>query len=579
MNRSILLAATAIALGWAAAAAAATPVEQLNALADKFVGEVVDYDPTIAYFTGLPTKDHDRFADRTPQAMAAWDAREAADLKALRAIDVDALPAASRAPYAVLKEQMESDLQMRVCKTELWNVNHFNSWQGAFAQVAEQQPVGTPEARAAALKRWGSVPRFLDVEIANLKRGQAQGYAAPRSVTLKVIAQMDGLIAAPVDKSPFYSPAARDTDPAFKAAFAKVISDEITPAVKRYRDYLQTEYLPHAREGIAVTDLPNGAACYQAFLRAFTTLNRTPKQVYDLGRQTVESNRADVIRIGSKLFGTSDFDTIIARSKARPENHFQSKEELLAYSRGLMEKAREKTASLVDRMPVQAAVVEPERDFEEAAGVSSHYDQNPDNAKPGVYRIQLDNWKTETRGDAEITVVHEAWPGHHLQIALARELAPDTLISKLSGNSAYQEGWARYAEAMGEEAGIYQTEDAKILRRVWPARGMVVDPGLHAFHWTRQQAIDYLVSTGRFDAKAADDLVDRIAVMPGQLTSYDSGGLEFRALRAEAMAALGDRFDLREFNRTVLEEGVVPLSEMRAHAEAWIKAKGGSIAK
>ena len=129
------------------------------------------------------------------------------------------------------------------------------------------------------------------------------------------------------------------------------------------------------------------------------------------------------------------------------------------------------------------------------------------------------------------------------------------------------------------EGGIYETEDAKILRRVWPARGMVVDPGLHAFHWTRQQAIDYLVATGRFDAKAADDLVDRIAVMPGQLTSYDSGGLEFKALRAEAQAALGDRFDLRAFNRTVLEEGVVPLSEMRLHVEAWIKAKGGSAAK
>ena len=125
---------------------------------------------------------------------------------------------------------------------------------------------------------------------------------------------------------------------------------------------------------------------------------------------------------------------------------------------------------------------------------------------------------------------------------------------------------------MGEEADIYQTEDAAILRRVWPARGMVVDPGLHALHWTRQQAVEYLVATGRFDEKGAQSQIDRIAVMPGQLTAYDSGGLEIKSLRAEAQAALGPKFDLREFNRTVLEEGIVPLGELRRHVESWINS-------
>jgi uncharacterized protein (DUF885 family) len=221
-------------------------------------------------------------------------------------------------------------------------------------------------------------------------------------------------------------------------------------------------------------------------------------------------------------------------------------------------------------MPKQDVVIEPERDFEDAAGVSSHYDPEPDASKTATYRIELGNWQSQTRGEAEITVVHEAWPGHHLQIALARELQPDSPLSKLVMNSAYIEGWARYAEAMAEEAGIYDSKDALIQRRVWPARGMVVDPGLHAFHWTRQQAIDYLVASGRFTAKSADDAVDRIAVLPGQLTSYDSGGLEIKALRQEAQSKLGDRFDLRKFNRTVLEEGVVPLSELRVHVEDWI---------
>jgi uncharacterized protein (DUF885 family) len=194
---------------------------------------------------------------------------------------------------------------------------------------------------------------------------------------------------------------------------------------------------------------------------------------------------------------------------------------------------------------------------------------DPDPARPGIFYIQLNGWASLSRGEAQITVVHEAWPGHALQKSLARELQPASPMSQLVENPAYSEGWARYAEALAEEAGLY-SKDALILRRVWPARGMVVDPGLHAMHWSRQQAIDYLVSTGRYDAGSADDYVDRMAVMPGQLTSYDSGGLEIRALRQEAEARLGAAFNLRQFNHVLLEEGVVPLGELRRHVEDWV---------
>lgn len=221
-------------------------------------------------------------------------------------------------------------------------------------------------------------------------------------------------------------------------------------------------------------------------------------------------------------------------------------------------------------MPQQNVVIRPLAAFEEDAGVGSRFQQEPDSKKPAVFLIKLGDWRTETRADAEIVTVHETVPGHYLQKALARELQPPTRLSKLIDNDAYAEGWARSAEAMGEEARIYDTEDAAIMRRLWPARGMVVDPGLHALHWTRQQAVDYMVSSAHVDADAANDLVDRIAVMPGQLTSYDSGGLEMKHLRAEAELKLGARFDLRRFNRAVLEEGVVPLQELRVHLEAWM---------
>lgn len=555
----------------ASPAVAETPAAKVEALADRFVSQQLAYDPTVADEAGLETKIHDRFADRSPQAIRAFENIERRDLAELLAIDPSALPISARATFANLREKLESDLQLRVCRSELWDVNHFDGWQSTFADVAERQPVATPDDRAQALRRWNSVPRFIDVDIANLQAGLNEGYSAPRSVVRRVIAQMEILTSGPIEKSPFFSPALRSADPAFKAAFRKILVRRVNPALVHYMDFLKSYYLPRARESIALSDLPNGRACYQASLRAYTSLRRTPLEVYNLGRRTVKANQAEVIRMGMARFHTSNLQSILHRIRNDPREHFHSKDELLAFSRSFLAKAKAKTAALVvDRLPSQDAVVEPERRFEDLAGTSSHYVAEADVSKSATFAIELGNFASETRAEAEITAIHEVWPGHHLQIALARQLQPPTRLSRLLTISGYQEGWARYAEGLGEELGIYDDSNAAIMRRIWPARGMVVDPGLHVFHWTRSQAISYLVSTGRYTAKSADDVVDRIAVMPGQLTAYDSGGLEIAQLRRQAQAALGERFNLKAFDRAVLEEGVVPLGELRAHVEDWI---------
>lgn len=577
--RSLSFAAVILAFAAVAPAASAqpdkalSPSQRFQQLADRFVDSSLAYDPTLAYDAGFTTEVHDRFADNRLGALERRAAEERVLLNALRRIERASLPAKDRPGYAALREQLESDLGLRVCRRELWNVNHFYSWTADMAGVAQRQPVGEPGLRAQALKRFQSVPAYIDVEIANLKVGLARGYSAPKSVVKRVIAQMASLSAAKPEASPFWSPAERDADPAFRDAFRTLIADQINPALRRYHDFLEKDYLPRARDSIAVSELPNGAACYQAFLRANTTLNRTPKEVFDLGQKTVAENVATVVALGRSQYGATDFSSAVAAARSRPEDHFASSDELLAYSRSLIERSREKTAALVDRMPVQPLIIEPQPAFQEQAGVSSHYEQNPDPTKPGIYRIQLSVWKDETKGDAAITVVHEGWPGHHLQIALAREILPETRLNRLLANAAFIEGWARYAERMSEEAGVFDSPSAPILRRVWPARGMVVDPGLHMFGWSRQQGIDYLVESGKFSRQAAEDMIDRIAVMPGQLTAYDSGGLEIFALRTEAQKRLGSRFDIKAFNRVVLEQGVVPLGELRTHVEEWIAAQ------
>ena len=263
----------------------------------------------------------------------------------------------------------------------------------------------------------------------------------------------------------------------------------------------------------------------------------------------------------------------MARSRARPEDHFQSEAELLDYSRAVVSRARQASQALVTALPAQPLVVEPEAPFEEAAAVSSHYTPNPDPNQLAVFRLQTKNWATQTRADAAVTAVHEAWPGHHLQIALARQLGPASAFERLAFNAAYVEGWGRTAEAYGETSGIYGNEDAAILRRVWPARGMVLDPGLHVMGWTRPQAVAYILESGASAAAEAEDLVDRVAAMPGQLASYDTGALEIARLRAAAQTKLGKRFDLREFNSAVLDQGIVPLVRLREQVTAWTEAR------
>ncbi|MDC8013300.1 DUF885 domain-containing protein [Tahibacter soli] len=555
------------------------PVAAVNAIADRFVAAVIDFDPTVTYATGVPVPSHDRLPRNSASEIAQYVAVEDAMIADLDRIDAAALRGTPAAvTYAVLREGFDASRGLRVCHQERWSLSHMGGWQVYLAEAAASQPVDTPEAREQAIKRWSSLPGFIENDTANLREGLATGYAVPKAILTRVLQQLDGALGAKPEEWPFWSPAERSNDDAFKARMRDVIVQQIKPAVQRYRDFLANEYAPKARVSIGLSDLPDGAACYAAQLRNFTTLTRTPKEVYELGQKTVAANEANVADIGQRVFGTRDIKTIIAKVEKAKDNHFTSEKELLDFSRGMLARARELSAPLFRELPSQPAIIQPLPDYQRGSGMSAHYIPSGDPNKPGEYRIPLENWKKDTRGSAEITLVHETWPGHHLQIAIANGLPARHVMTKLSFNSAYIEGWGRYSERLAEEAGIYNTDYAKISRRIWPARGMVADPGIHMFGWTRKQAIDYFVATGRFDPKTAEALVDRIAVMPGQLTSYDSGGLEIFALREQAERELGSRFDLRAFHEQVLGNGVLPLKALRENVETWIRDTKGAAA-
>lgn len=466
---------------------------------------------------------------------------------------------------------MEADRQARICRFDLWAVNHMGGWHLGLDTVARDQPVATAEQRAQALERWAALPAMINQEIANARLGLSRGYSAPKAVVERVIRQANGIATSEPEALPFYAPARRTEEAPFRARLREIVAGPIRAAFARYRDFLQGEYLPRARDALGVSANPDGAECYRAALRGYTTLDRSPQDVFALGQRTVNANMARVRELGQQQFGTGDLGAITGRINEAEDNRFASEEALIAYSREVVARARDASARLFAEMPAQEMRVEPFHAIMRGSGGSSYYERQIDPALPAFYRIASERWASETRGGAEITAVHEGYPGHHMQIALAARTSGRP-IDHLLFNSAFVEGWARYSEALAEEAGIYRTPYALMTRRLWPARGMVVDPGLHMLGWTREQVIAFVRQSGRFQGEDADELVDRIAILPGQLTAYDSGGLEIMALRHAAEQALGPRFDLRRFHQRVLENGVVPLAALRAHVQSWIEA-------
>jgi len=548
----------------AIAAAAVTQV------ADRYYATALELTPEIAYFSGVELPRHDGMQDNSPEGRQALEAINDEMLAELETIDASQLEGRGEWITLIdLLQTLRASEAQRVCRSDLWNVSQMGGWHSSYAQIAQLQPVGDEELRAQSIARWSKMAVYIDQEIANLENGLALGYSAPKAVVRRVIDQVDGLLALEIDQSPYYSPAARANDEAFATATRDIVANQIYPALRRYRDYLAGPYMEGAREELSVTANPHGLACYEASLQAYTTLPRSGKEVYELGLATVAANKAKVIELGQTAYGLDDFTAILDRAKNDPADRFANKEELLQFSRDMVQRAASEMPNWIEKMPGQAVEVVPFEEHEEGTGMSAHY--RPGNAeRPAEYRIPLYKPEDQSRGNAETTAFHEAWPGHHLQVAVGQAvegLHPVTQIIWFSGPG---EGWARYAEGLAEEMGLYTTTTGPIKRRAWPARGMVVDPGIHLFGWTREQAIDFMMESGRFPESMGDEMVDRIAILPGQLTAYDSGGLEILALREMAEEAMGEDFDISEFHQRILENGTIPLPQLREHVAAWI---------
>ncbi|HEU4631994.1 MAG TPA: DUF885 domain-containing protein [Gemmatimonadaceae bacterium] len=500
-------------------------------------------------------------------------------LARLRQVDSAALVGRPQwVTYGGLRNRLESSVATRVCHYELWGVNSYvNGWQTSQSDAFSQLAVGTPERRTRALARARALPRFIDTEIVNLREGVRRGYTSPKVIVQAVIRQLDDLTRVRADSSPFASPAQRDTArdaaaAAFRREFVAVVRDEINPAIGRYRDYLATAYLPAAREAIAVSANPDGAACYRASIRSFTTLDLPADSVFELGRREMAAIEREMLEIAERDFGTRDVPALLRRLKEDPRYTFRTRQDVIDTAQAAIDRARRAIPQWFGMLPEADVVIRPYPEFRQRAGAPGQLLGARD-GRPATFLINTWDPTHKSRADGEATAFHEAIPGHHLQGAIAREREGGDTLARRFGNSGFGEGWALYAERLADEMGLYSSPMTRLGLRsseAFRAARCLIDAGIHTRGWTREQALDTLMAHTTMSRRIAEGEIDRYISWPGQAPSYMLGRNEILRLRERARDALGARFDIREFHDRVLEDGALTLPMLREKIERWI---------
>jgi uncharacterized protein (DUF885 family) len=554
----------------------ATAARQVIAIADDYFAAWRESFPEVNTTSGFPGARHDRLSDNSAAGEKAWREKEDRWLAKIRGIDSTALIGRSEwVTYGLLREELEASTGMRACNSRVWNVSPMIGMLAGYGPLAQQQPVGTEELRTQALARWHTFPHFVDTEIENLREGVRAGYTEPKVNVTRVIASAADLLGTAPTASPFYAPAKADSTSAFRQSFERLVAEGINPAIRRYRDYLAKEYLPVARENVSITANPNGAACNAAAIRRYTTVQISADDIFNLGTALVARAESTMRVITVAHYGTADIRAAMRRVRADPSASFHSREEVIPATEAILARVRLAVPRVFNVIPKAALVAEPFPTFQEASQPIADY-QAPaeDGSRPGVFHINVRYAMTPgEKLRMEGLAFHEGIPGHHFQIAISMEHPHPHPLNRELGNSAFIEGWAIYAETEADELGLFSS-DAFRLRwledKVYDGVTLVMESGMHAKGWTRQQAIDFeLAHTTRTPEQAAID-VDRRIGWPGQGYSYQVGGLEIRRLRTDAERRLGSKFDLRAFHDRVLEDGVVTLPMLRDKIERWV---------
>ena len=540
-----------------------------------------------------------RYADRlgnqlTDEYYNAERAAGEADLAALRAIPREQLNATDQVAYDVFRFSTEQSLRSlqpeRLALTMVRPLNHFFGFHNSYPTFASGKgtaPFKTLEDYENNLKRHAQFVGYIDRAIARFREGQQSGVVETKLTVRNMIEQLDAQLKLKPEASPYFGPV-RDFPAGIAAEdrarltqqYRATITDQLYPALGRLRQFLKTEYLPSAREGVGLMYMKGGEGLYQQLIQSTTTLPLQADEIHQLGLSEVARIIAEMEKVRQEVGFKGSLQAFFDHLRTSPKYKMKSREALTQRYYEIGKAVDAKMPQYFSTMPRTPLEIRPYEPFREKFQAGGSYSQgNPDGSRPGIFYFNAYDLPSRTTPGMTTLYLHEGAPGHHFQISLAQENEALPPFMRFGGNTAFVEGWALYAETLGYEMGFYHdpiqrfgTLSDEMLR----AMRLVVDTGIHSKGWTREQAIKYMLDhsdMGKTDATAE---VERYIAIPTQALAYKIGALKIQELRKKAETELGPRFDIRDFHAQVLMTGALPLTILEQKIDRWIAEKKAS---
>ncbi len=523
----------------------------------------------------------DRLDAHSPAAGEAARAQRDRFLARAKAIPAGSLGPADATTLELFIETLAASKGADVCHSDEWGLSARSNATTVLGSLGDLQPVQTEADAANYLARVRGMPTYVDEDIANLALGVKSGRTPNATSVALVIGQVDALLAQPVAEWPAAVPLASPR-PAVAAAAEQRFHDgllaaletEITPALVRYRAFLSDTLLPAARgpDRDGAWALPDGDACYAAEVLVHTTLPFKPAELHQVGLDELERIHAEMLALGQSLFGISDLPTLVEKLRTDPSLRFGSADEILQKANANLAAAKARIPAFFGHLPAADCQVRAIPDYEAPYTYIGYYQQLVPGEQPGYYYVNTYQPETRTTFEASVLAFHESIPGHHLQIAIGRELPEMPAFRKNLEISSFEEGWALYTERLADEMGLYATDLDRLGMLSfdsWRASRLVVDTGIHAMRWNRAQAEAFMLANTALAPNNIHNEVDRYITWPGQALAYKTGQMAIRALRVESETKLGTRFSLPAFHDAVLGGGSVTLPVLQRRVRAW----------
>jgi len=580
MPSSRLLAVLTLFL--ASSGALAGPVEDFQQLLEEAWEWQLDENPVWASMLG-DRRANDRWGDDSLQAIERRFQEQRAFMARLRAIDASKLGKTDQLNYDLFRRDLQNEIDANQYRAYLMPINQRGGVQ-TLESIAERLPMSSVQDYEDWLARMASVDQVIEQTMALQEAGRKQGFMPPKILMQRIPDQIAAQLVENAEDSPFFG-AFRDLPDAFsdddkqrlRESAASIIDGKIVPAYRDFNRYFERTYLPASRDSIGASSLPDGNAFYEFRARSFTTTQMTPDEIHRLGLNEVSRIRAEMQLIIDELEFDGEFGDFLNFLRTDPQFYYDDPQELFDAYLAICKRIDPELVKLFGKLPRMPYGLRAIPDNIAPDTTTAYYSQpSADGTRAGYYYVNLYKPEVRPKYEMEVLSVHEAMPGHHLQIALQMELPDMPDFRRYSGFTAFVEGWGLYSESLGYDLGLYKDPYSKfgaLTYEMWRAVRLVVDTGMHYKGWTRQQAIDFFKDNA---AKTELDIVneiDRYIAWPGQALAYKIGQLKILELRNRAEQTLGDNFDIRAFHDQILGGGALPLEVLDTQTNLWLAAE------